>query len=620
MALSWNFEGGFAKLLETATVQVTLKKPPAGFSLEASPLSLLQGGQRPVRLELDLARRWSVRLDPGGRWTVRPQGAVEVFILPPRSSFLGNFRVGEHEIGIQWRIAGNVEGGGTLNASPLVELEGRTRPAFTWVQVFDRPASVDTLLGTAWRGFLNPLDPEEVAALTPDRVVQFSWSGALSLGFSAGWTAGPAWSYGLNPPAVGIEPYAGAAAGLQAAVSVSRTGSFILRWSRRPGRLKGTLTREATREVQGSFRVGVDFSAGVDLRARTPWLRPVVREVEGNLREALRRRLSIALAVSAARSRTHRTVLRLNERPGASPEELESACAALLRGQVPATSAGVAVESLFETVRRSETAIGIHLLDWTVRQAGSREERIQFHTSPDGELVIERGVELAEVRQRWEEIQFFRLVAGRWAGSSEQGVRWSFGLEGKVARDRLLQAMRAALYAGALPSFVEPTGRGSWEGRLLWVTRFTAEGLNSVFSSPADERFRGLVRALEVVEPEAYAPASYRRDWIESPAVRELVERDPIAAPLRHRYPVPGRTDFQRRQVVDDYRRVRGFLRLLEQSEPDTEQWELLRRGFRLPVFLFCHFLCPPALRESAVLLEGGPDVTVWGPAELLAG
>ncbi|GAB4220389.1 MAG: hypothetical protein Kow001_02080 [Acidobacteriota bacterium] len=616
MTVSWNFEGGFSKLLETASLQVTLRKPPLGFSLEASPSSLFRADRRPVRLELDLARRWSLRAGP--RWTVRPQGALEVLILPPGSAFLGNFRVGRQEIGIQWRVAASVEGGGKLADSPLVELKSRTRPAFTWVQVFDRPASVGTLLRTAWQGFLDPLDPGEVAALTPDRVVQFSWSGALTLDFSAPWSAGSVWRHGLNPPGVGIEVQAGAGAGLLAAVSVSRTGSYTLRWSRRPGRLKGTLTRERSQGVEGAFRIGVDLAGAVDLSARTPWLRPIVRQVETNLREALSRRLSIALAVSSARRHTDRTVLRLTERPGASPQELESACAALLGGQVPPPDTAVEIDSVFETIRRTETSIGIHLWDWTVGRTRSREERIQVHISPDGELVVERGVELAEVRQRWEELQFFRLISGSAPG--ENGVRWSFGLEGRLRRDRLVQTLRAALHAGAISHFSEPAGRGPWEGRLLWVTRFSPQALAAVFSSATDDRFCALVRALEVVEPRAYGPGSYRRDWIESPPLRELVERDPVAAPLRHRYPVPGRSDFQRRQVVDDYRRVRSFLLLLERSERDADQWELLRRGFRLPIFLFCHFVCPPALRESAVLLEAGAETTIWGRTDLLEG
>jgi hypothetical protein len=278
----------------------------------------------------------------------------------------------------------------------------------------------------------------------------------------------------------------------------------------------------------------------------------------------------------------------------------------------------VEIDSVFETARRTETSVGIHLWDWTVRSTRSREERIQVHVSPDGELVVERGVELAEVRQRWEELQFFRLISG--SAPAENGVRWSFGLDGRPGRDRLVQTLRAALYAGAIPNFVEPVGRGPWEVRLLWVTRFSPQALEAVFASATDERFRALVRALEVVEPRAYGHGSYRRDWIESPQLRELVERDPIAAPLRHRYPVPGRSDFQRRQVVDDYRRIRSFLLLLERSQPDAGQWEQLRRGFRLPIFLFCHFVCPPALRESALLLEAGPETTIWGRADLLEG
>lgn len=620
MTITWNFAGGFSKLLDTAALKLALARPPADFSAEAAPLSLLRGGRQPIQLHFGVGRRWSVRLNPAGRWTVRPDGDVEALILPPQAAFLGNFRVAPAQVGIQWRVTGVVEGEGSFPRSPLCTLRARTRAVFTWIRLFDRPLPVGALLEAAWHDFVNPLDPQHVAAMHSDLFLQFSWSGSLSLGFSVPWSTSVVWSRGKALPAIGTTLQAGSGAQFKAAVTASRTGTYSLRWWRRQSQLRGTLTRERTDKLQTSFRLEAELAGRLDLKPRTHWLRPVVRDVEKVLAKALARRLAIALAASGSRWDSRRTVLRLTAKAAALRSDLETACRRLLEGQVPTGIPSVTVDSVLELVQGRESTIGIQLLDWTVERTASRQDRTRILQSPDGQIVIERGVEFRQIHRRWEEIQLFRLLWDSRAADDLDGVRWSFGLEGRTDRETLHQALRSALHAGAVDSYSLAPGATRWEGRLLWVTRFSPAALQSIFSTGSAQRGHALVKALETAEPKLYAEGSFRRDWIESAALRRLVERDPVAAPLRHRYPVPGRTDFQRQQVVADYRRVLAFLRLLEGPEPEAgpDQLEILRRGFRLPIFLFCHFLCPPEMRESALLLESGGERAIWGRRELL--
>lgn len=621
MPITWNFEGGFSKLLTTASLKLTLRKPPAGFSLDAYPVDLLRGGRNPLRLQWDAGRRWSVRLDPAGHWSVRPEGYVELTLLPPRAAYLGNFRVPEGRVGIQWRVSGTAEGEGVFSRSPLCSLKARRRVSFIWIETHPGLVSLAQVLESTWSGFVDPLDPTQVSRLTEDRVLQFSWSGGVTLGFSLPWSEQVSRTVGFGLAALDTILHANARAQLRTGVTVSRAGSFSLRWWRRQGQLRATLNREKSAEVKSDLTVGVETGGGLDLKPGTPWLRPVVRELEKAVTSSLSRRIGLALALSGRRTRRQRTVLRLTAKASVPSEAVELACHRLLSGQLPAHAPGIQVESIFEELRSRETVVRLQLLDWTAERSVSREEKVLVSVAPDGQVVVERGVEAREVRTRWEEIQFFRVLWANRNLEAEEPVTWSTGLEGRTSRERVLRFLRGAVHAGVQDGFSLPAGGPRWDGRILWLTRFSPAGIRSLFENGASRGLDAICRALELTEPGLYGRSGFHRDWMESPELRQVIDRDPLGAPLPNRYPVPGRTETQRRLVVDDYRRVRAFLRLLDRATPldGADTVEVLRRGFRLPIFLCCHFLVPPDQRQSAVLLEANGARTLWGHPELLS-
>ena len=128
-----------------------------------------------------------------------------------------------------------------------------------------------------------------------------------------------------------------------------------------------------------------------------------------------------------------------------------------------------------------------------------------------------------------------------------------------------------------------------------------------------------LVRALEIAEPERYGKATFWRDWIDHRDLRVTIDEDPIQTHLATRYPIQGRTSFQRQQVVAAYRKPKTFFSLLEswREEELKESLNLFRLGLDMPIFVFFHLLCPPKQRRSGAVLTGDWE-QVWGETEIL--
>ena len=66
-----------------------------------------------------------------------------------------------------------------------------------------------------------------------------------------------------------------------------------------------------------------------------------------------------------------------------------------------------------------------------------------------------------------------------------------------------------------------------------------------------------------------YGKATFWRDWIDHRDLRETIDKDPIQTHLATRYPIQGRTSFQRQQVVPAYRKSKTFFSLLERRKEE---------------------------------------------------
>jgi hypothetical protein len=229
---------------------------------------------------------------------------------------------------------------------------------------------------------------------------------------------------------------------------------------------------------------------------------------------------------------------------------------------------------------------------------------------------------LEKTRYRWDEVQFLRLLYREVARENEPTTEflWTYGHQQRFSHDSLQGLLRMVLRMGLIPEFSLPTPSVfPLNVNLLLVTSFSPEGLSKVRHANRKQQWRALVGALEIAEPERYEEETFWRDWIDHPEVRERVDEDPVQTHLATRYPLGGRSEFERKQVVSAYRRSKRFLSLLE-SWRSGEQSRILKAfsmGLDIPLFVFFHLLCPAGLRRSAGTMTGDWE-QAWGEADLL--
>ena len=219
-------------------------------------------------------------------------------------------------------------------------------------------------------------------------------------------------------------------------------------------------------------------------------------------------------------------------------------------------------------------------------------------------------------------LNFFRLV---WRATTSGGqpaaeFTWTYGREQKFSRERLRQIFAMALHCGIVEQYrLPPVSAFPLKAQVLFITRFSRQELAKVRRAGRGRRWEALVRALELSEPQRYGKKTFYRDWIDVPALRDRIDKDPVQAHLGTGYPVGGRSRFERIQAVTAYRRARRFLSLLEHWKKGeyAELFKAFQLGMDVPVYVFFHLLCPPELCRSATVVTGDLE-EVWGDEELL--
>ena len=519
--------------------------------------------------------------------------------------------------------------------SSLLEIDGRTRLRHSWVEIFPGEVSIGEALQKAWKTYRSPLEPDDIFQISDSQVVRWRWSGRLQLQVEVKWDVAKGWTFPGKIPPFQLQQTIVRGAGLDAQFRISQRGQFFIQVSKRKGRINFSLQRSRERQERKVFSAGFFAENPVRIK-RLQWRqpeildvvseatsRPLLRQLNRVFEEALVKRMEIAFAIEHNRwKRSARLLHATWSRP--RRDTFVETYAQLLQGQIPQPGPRLSFRGKFEQIRGTRLKVNLNLLDW-IRVGKSTEKREEQRVllSPSGEVVIEKGRVLEKTTYRWDEIQFLRVLYRKTADQSGQSLDflWTFGQEDHFSYDALNRLLQIALHSLILPEFTLPSPSAfPLKVRLLLVTSFSSQGLSEVRQASPDRKWNALVRALEVAEPGRYGTQSFWRDWIDYPKLRKRIDRDPIQTRLETRYPVAGRREFERIQVIAAYRKAKRFLALLEhwKSNEQTGIFKVFDLGMDIPIFVFFHLLCRSSLRRSAALMSGGLE-RVWGETSLLS-
>ena len=632
--LTWRLEGGYSRFVEGSRVELRLEKKPFRHSLDVSPSSLIHRSQ-PMDLIFQATRGFTGKGPGDVRWRVRPQGQVRSVILFAGNAFLGNFRVPPDHLAIQWDVEVSTEGSAGLSRVPLLmDIGAKTRLYHSWVTLFPEETSLARALREAWRSYRNPLDPGEVLKMPEGQVVRWRWSGRVGLEMGVEWALGTGWALPGSIPMLNVQKGLSSGASLGARVEVVEEGEFNVQVRKRAGRIEFRLRRHRQRTLQAGLSAGVHLgnSLRVTRRGPTPQgpLRilskglsePLKKKMNRVFKQALVRRLEVAIALERTRWKKRTTLLAAHWlRP--EPEVFRRSYGRLLGGSLPTPETGIEVTGGFERIRGQRVTVRFNVFNWFgVHTTSERQSRQALRVSPAGDIVFEATEGLEKTRYGWDEIQFLRLLHRETLKGSErsQEFLWSYGQEGTFSQGALRQLLKMALQMGVFREFSLPAPSAfPLTLQLLVGTRFSPAGLRKVRQATPEQKWVALVRALEIAEPERYGKATFWRDWIDHRDLREKIDKDPIQTHLATRYPIEGRTPFQRQQVVAAYWRSKRFFSLLEVwKEEDLKKLiKFFSLGLDMPIFVFFHLLCPPQQRRSGAVMTGDWE-QVWGEAKLL--
>ncbi len=617
----WNLEGGFSHLVEGTSLELLLRADSANLDLDIPPVEFLRKRQG-ATLTFQAKRALRGYLPKRVSWRIEPDARIIAKLLRPGNAYLGNFRIPKEQFGLQWTVSGKVTATSARRVSDvLFNFRSGSRVTFAWVEVFDGEWTVREALLATWTGFRDPFEAREIALMRPAQVSQFSWSGSAQIRLSAGWDLARGWELGAES-----EPWFDVAAGLRADMGLDarytwrRSGDFSLRWSNRRGALSLSLRRNSGWDRSASIEVALGAASRTRVKSPHALLDPAFKPLRDKVKDGLVRRAEILLAAEVARWRRRKEWVKASWKLPLPPG-FTGSCSRLLEGRISEVGSGVKVTSALETLRGRRARLSLNFLNWlSLGIERITEESERFELDPMGNLLMERNLNVEKRRWRGENLRFLRLLA---TAGPDSPVRWVFGTEGALEREQSLRVLKAAQSFGVQSPGRQPAEAEAANGsRIVWGTEFSSAAIDRIRNSSERARWDALVLALELSEPDRYGSDSYWRDWIESRELREIVDREPLQAHLRNHYPLPGRSEIQRRQAVSEYRRFRSFLRFLDRwagsGKTELPAGDDLEQLLEVPIFYFFHALCPPETRTSFLLMTGERE-QFWGDEQLLS-
>ncbi len=568
----------------------------------------------------------------GIRWTVGPSLGCKARLFFSGQSFLGNFKVPAGHFGVQWDVEARADAGLEGQPGPfLVKLDADSLLHQSWVQLFPESASIGSAIRQAWEQYRNPFDPSDVFRLTEGEVLRWQLTGEVTLGATINWGIGGGWVIPAKIPLVDFRKQILAVAGAGASFSVSQRGEFSLQVRKVAGSILVRIRREKRNETGHSFSLGVQIQNPLHVSrlglSKPEPLRvvsravsqPLVTQLNRAFEEALTRRLQVALSLDR-KSWKEENALFTGTWRNPSLDDLVASYCRLIRGEIPEAGKKLTVSGKLERLRGRQFSISFHLLDWLkLGSMRTRESKTVATLGPAGEVVIEQTDQLAKTDYRWDQVQLTSMLYSQGTEGSGSAA-WTWGAEGQFSRDEIRNWLRIPLRLGILPEFDLPS-RAAFPlvARLITVTEFSEGGMHQVREASPERRWKALIQAFELCEPDRYGRPTFWRDWIDNEELRALVDRDPVGSDLLTRYPVPGRTDPERTMVVMTYRRVKKYLQLMElwRCGDRDELFRAVGLDMQVPVIAYFHLLCEPAQRRSAAVLTGGIE-RAWGERELL--
>jgi len=600
----WNFEGGYTDLLHTATLVLLQKKGPAETELKLEPRKLLKG-KKCLVFEFSLEKNYSGTIPECFSWSLKPESSIRLRIIPPGEAFLGNFRVPEEHYAVEWRLlptaaAAVVPGGpGTLTAAAGTKLN------HTWIELFPDREPLLASIHNAWNNCVNPFDPEQVSTLTPSQILRWRWTGIFKVGAGISWSLEKGWAVDGDLAGVRYSLPFRTGVTLRNQINFAIGGHFYIQVSRKNGRLKFSLIREKEIEALASASLGIQLRHTPYLKAENDLIDPLIGPAEDAVKDCIGKKIRFMLAGDASKWKRKKCVIRARWDHPLSPDfQLQYASA--LSGIVPGPGSGCIAEGKFDRIEGKEVSIRINVLN---RLCGFRRTRTRFDSvtaDPAGDLLLEKGISRTDQKYRWDETEFIRLMFSRLESGGDTYFRWNWETRGNFSRKEMSRILRTILHGRVIPRFVIPGGKAfPLYLRISTSTRFSLEGIEGIKSAPPSRQWNTLLKALELTYPERYVADSFWRDWIDYPEVRHEIIRNPVHCHLPSRYPVEGRTEMQRHQAVQDYRRALRFLEIMDLWQNGRDSTVLLNKCLDFPLFLYFHLLCEPREKTSALSISG---------------
>ena len=616
----WGWQGGFSQLLEELELEAGWVGKPWRTEWVTRPASWWQG-----RPELEgcwqVAQATTLRLPGGARWRLSPKLLLQVRLLPAEKRYLGSYKVRKGMCALHWRVDGQLAA--ELTASEAlwsIRTMPRIRLSWDWVMEYPQQELLKAVLEASWKEFVNLLDPGSVGEMRDRCVARFRWSGGWRRRWTADWEVDADWGLGsVGGDLLQWRQSLTGLAGWEFEASLDQDGVFQIDAARRDPEFQLSIRRNLGRETGSAFTLSVGFRQRASIKSPVKLLDPALRPIRDGLQRALTRRLELAVSAQASRLHSEKILWRGVWKPF-SPENVLLAYSALLEGRRPSPGPGFRWEYSLEEVEERRSVIQVQLLNQRRREkVRRRSKERKVAVDPLGNLVLSEEERLEEIRYWSDRLQFQRLLAGP-EMDRLGSLTWYWGMEGRWSRRELRQRLRVVLHTGALGEFELWGPENAAESRMVWITTFSTDGLERIRQTSSQARFEGLVGAWKLTEPELYGPGGCLRDWTDVPEVRREVDRNPAQAHLLTRYPIAGRTEAQRRAVVQAYLRAKRFLEIFDAwcRHGRLELSETPFEVFEVPVFVFFHLLCPAEARSSAVTLRRGDRQSWWGDPSLL--
>ncbi len=604
----WRFDKGYSELLDTASIELRRKSGPTLTELRATPKDLLKGRKR-LDLDFTVEEHLSGTIPSVFSWTLEPGTVVRLSLIPEKGAFLGNFRVPSRHFAVQWKVIPTVAAAMVPEESSSVSAIAGTQMNHSWVEVFPEKEPVPSAVSTAWKNCVNPFDPGQVAKISDKQVLRWNWTGLFRVTALIGWSLEKGWVLGGKGMGFSFSLPFTTGVIMKNQARLSTSGHFYIQVSKKNELLKFSLIREKALEASSSASIGIQFRHSPALKAENSLIDPLLEPAERTLKNCLSRKLRLVIAADALKWYRKKTVVKASWKEPFC-EYLAPEYSSLVSGRIPAARKGFSVEGRYDNVEGREFSIKINILN---RISGFSKTRSKFDSAtvdPAGNLLLEKGVSKTDIRYRWDETEFMRLAFSRAESGARASFNWNWETEGGFTKAELQRILRTILHGRVIPRFLIPGGlKFPLDLKITTSTEFSGEGIKTIKKAPPALQWETLISSLELSYPRRYRKGSFWRDWMEFPEVRHEIVRNPVHCHLSSCYPVRGRTDIQRRQAVDDYKRALRFLEIMDLWQEGRDPVVLMEKNLDFPMFLYFHLLCPPDMKSSALTITGDWEI-----------